>query len=105
MELIGYLNKLNQRTADDAARDVLEEARQTCLDSLAEVELVATHEVRSTIDPINDGLSKAYDATNNLENGKPQPGGSFEEIKRSLRELRVQWNSMYEAMRQDLGMQ
>ena len=105
MELISYLSKLNQRTADKAARDVLEKARQTCLDSLAEVDLVATPEVRSTIDPINDGLSKAYDATNNLENGKPQPGGSFEEIKQSLRELQVQWNPMYEAMRQDLDVQ
>jgi hypothetical protein len=104
MELISYLNKLNQRTANEAARNVLEEARQKCLNSIAEVPLVATPEVQSTIDPINDGLSRAYDATNNLEKRKSQLDESFEEVKRSLKELLVQWNPMYEAMRQDLDM-
>jgi|SRR5215469_5050886 len=105
IELMNYLRKVNQQTADREARKVLEDSRQFCLDSLGKVELIATAEVRSTIDPINDGLAKAYDATNNLEEGKPEPGGSFEEITRSLEELWRQWNYMHEKMRRDLSMQ
>jgi hypothetical protein len=104
IELMNYLDELNQQTADDAARNVMEDARRACLDSLGQVEFVATRTVRSTIKPINDGLSAAYSAMNNLENGKPQPGGSFEEIKQSLKELWSQWDPMHEAMRQDLEM-
>lgn len=104
IELINYLDKLNQQTADDAARNVMEDARQACLDSLGQVEFVATTGVRSTIKPINDGLSAAYSATNNLEKGHLQPIGSFEEVRQSLEELWSQWNPMHEAMRQDLGM-
>jgi hypothetical protein len=104
IELINYLDKLNKQTADDAARNVMEDARQACLDSLGQVEFVATSEVRSTIKPINDILSAAYSATNNLEKGKLQPVGSFEEVKQSLEELWSQWIPMHETMRQDLGM-
>jgi hypothetical protein len=104
IELMNYLDKLNQQTADDAARNVMEDARRACLDSLGQVEFVATPKVRSTIDPVNDGLSAAYRATNNLEKGAPQPGGSFEEIEQSLKELQGQWDPMHEAMRQDLDM-
>ncbi len=45
IELINYLDKLNQQTADDAARNVMEDARQACLDSLGQVEFVATRKV------------------------------------------------------------
>jgi hypothetical protein len=41
----------------------------------------------------------------NSEKDNPKPGESFEEIKRSLEELRDQWNYMHEAMRHDLRMQ
>jgi hypothetical protein len=104
IELMNYLDKLNQETADDAARNVMEDARGTCLDSLGQVEFVATPEVRSTIKPINDGLSAAYRALNNLEMGKPQSGESCEEIKKYLKDLRTQWDLMHEVMRQDLDM-
>jgi hypothetical protein len=104
IQLMNYLDKLNQHTADDAARNVMEDARRASLDSLGQVEFVATPMVRSTIKPINDGLSAAYSATNNLEKGRPQPGETFEEIKQSLEELWSQWDPMHEAMRQDLDM-
>lgn len=105
IELTNYLDKVNQQTVDSTDRRGLENARRTCLASLGEVELVATLKVLSTIEPINVGLSRAYSAINKLEKGNPEPGGSFEEIRRSLEELWGQWNHMHEAMRRDLGMQ
>jgi hypothetical protein len=44
IELMNYLRKVNQQTADKEARKVLEDSRQVCLDSLGKVELIATAE-------------------------------------------------------------
>lgn len=103
VELMSYLYMVQQQTVRSTARGDLENERRTCLASLGEVQIVATLKVLSTIDPVNSGLSKAYDAINHLEAGRPEPGESFEEVHQSLTELWDQWAHMSDAMRQDLG--
>jgi hypothetical protein len=103
VELMNYLYMVKQQTVRSAARDDLENERRACLASLGEVQIVATLKVLSTIDPVNWGLSKAYDAINHLEARRPEPGESFEEVHQSLTELRDQWSHMSNAMRHDLG--
>jgi hypothetical protein len=66
---MNYLDKVNQQAVDSTARGDLENARRTCLASLGEVEMVATLNVLSTIEPINDGLSRAYNAANKFGEG------------------------------------
>jgi hypothetical protein len=103
VEVMNYLYAVKERTVDATARSDLESARRACLDSLGEVQIVATLEVLATIDPVNSGLSNAYRATKRLEAGEPEPDGSFEEIYQSLTDLWDQWHHMREAMRKDLG--
>ncbi len=105
IELMNYLYKVKQRTSDTEARDELEEARRPYIESMAEAHLTATLQVLDTIEAVTAGLSKAYRAIKRLENGEPEPGGSFEEIEAYLVELWEKWKYMREAMRQDLGVE
>ena len=105
VELMNYLYMVKQKTINSDARNDLENARRAYLDSIAEVQIVATLKVLSTIDPVGSGLSKAYHAIKQLQSGEPEPDGSFEEIDRFLKELWDQWRYMREAMRQDLGIE
>jgi hypothetical protein len=103
VELMNFLYAVKQEAVDTTARNDLEAARRACVDSIGEVQLVATLKALSTIDPVNSGLSKAYSATKHLEAGEPEPDASFEEINQSLTDLWDQWRYMRDAMRQDLG--
>jgi hypothetical protein len=105
IEIINYLDKIRRATLDAAARDELENARRPYIESNAEAQLTATLSVLNTIEAVTDGLSKAYRATKHLEDGEPEPGGSFEEMEAFLVEIWDRWKYMREAMRQDLGVE
>jgi hypothetical protein len=105
IELMNYAYAVKEQTVDSNTRHELENSRRACLDSIAEVQIVATRKVLDTIDPVNNGLSKAYRSVKRLEAGELEPDGSFEEIERFLTELWDKWSSMREAMRQDLGVE
>ena len=59
IELMNYAFAVNHQVVDSDVRNELENARRACLDSIAEVQIVATLKVLGTIDPVNSGLSKA----------------------------------------------
>jgi hypothetical protein len=105
IELMNYLYKIKRQTVDDPARDELEGARRPYIASVAEAHLTAPLKVLSAIDPVTSGLSKGYRATKHLEDGEPEPDGSFEEIEAFLIQLWDKWLTMREAMRQDLGVE
>ena len=103
VELMTYLDLVRQENANSAARADLENERRACLASLGEVELVAARKVLSAIEPINSGLTTAYDAIRHFEAGESLADDSFERIRQSLEELLEQWRHMSDMMRQDLG--
>jgi hypothetical protein len=105
VELMNYAYAVKEQVVDDDARHELENSRRACLDSIAEVQIVATLKVLDTIDPVNSGLSRGYRFVKRLEAGEPEPNGSFEEIERFLTKLWDKWRYMREAMRQDLGVE
>lgn len=102
IELMNYAYAVKEQVVDNDARHELENSRRACLDSFAEVQIVATLRVKDTVEPVNSGLSKAYRFVKRFEAGEPEPGGSFEEIERFLTKLWDKWRYMAEAMRQDL---
>ncbi len=103
--LMNYLRMAKEEAVNSDAQSELENARRSYVDALAEVHLVATLKVLSTIDPLGGGLSKAYHAIKHLESGEPDLDGSFEEINQFLNKLWDQWRHMRDAMRQDLGIE
>lgn len=103
IELMNYLYMVKHETVDSTARSDLHEARRIWLANFSEVQIVATLQVLSTIEPVGTGLAKAYRATKHLEAGEPGPDESFEEIDRYLSGLWDHWGNMREAMRRDLG--
>ena len=102
---MNYLYKIKRETLDDVARNELENARRPYIESMAEAHLTATLQVLDTIEVVTAGLSKAYRSIKHLEDGEPEPGGSFEEMETFLVELWDRWKDMREAMRQDLGVE
>lgn len=105
IEIMDYLYKIKRATVDDAARDELESARRPYIASIAEAHLTATLTVLDTIESVTAGLSRSYRATKHLEDGEPEPEGSFEEIEAFLIQLWGEWRNMREAMRKDLGVE
>jgi hypothetical protein len=102
LELINYLKLVRRKKVTSDVQEDLEEVRRTCLTSLVEVELVAPEPVRTTIDPVNECLGRAYSDIKNLEAGEPESDRSFEEINQSLEELLNQLRHMGDTMRHDL---
>ena len=102
MELMNYLYAVQDKPGVDRVQ--LEDARRAYVTSFAEVQLTASIQVLTMIEPFNFGLSKAYAATNYPGDEIPDPNRSLKEVENLLRQLwDQQWNSMRKAMRQDIG--
>jgi hypothetical protein len=105
-ELMNHLYAVNKGQALEASSEQLEEARLTFNASLAELQLTGVKIVLQALEPIRTRLSKSYESIKNLEEHRPKPGESFDELKESLLFLWVdEWPAMLEAMRIDLDVE
>jgi len=105
-ELMSYLHEVNQNTVDDNAQSRLQEARFTFLACVAEAELTGTRMVLEALRPIRAGITKSYTAIRGLEAGRPEPDGSFEEIRAFLLDMwGGEWPTVVTTMRADLDVE
>jgi hypothetical protein len=103
-ELMSYLYAVNRKAVNEAAQSRLEEARFAFLASVSETQLTGNRTVLDALRPIRAGNTKGYAAIKGLEEGHPEPDGSFEEIRAFLYELWDKgWPQVVEAVRADLG--
>jgi hypothetical protein len=105
VEMMNYLYTVKTGTVDNDTRNELEAARRAYIMTSAEAQMTASLRVLAMIEAFNSGLYKGYRATKRLEDGEPEPDGSFEETESFLTRLWDQWNDMREAMRQDLNIE
>ncbi|MCP3756088.1 hypothetical protein [Streptomyces sp. TBY4] len=90
-----------QVTSDERA--ALEEARHALHAAFAEAQMIASRVVLVELDVMNRALSETYRRTLRLDEGDPDPDGSFEEIHAELIGLGDRWERMRSVMRTDLG--
>ena len=105
VEMMNYLYAAKSRTVDNDQRNELEAARRAYIMTSAEAQMTASLRVLAMIEAFNADLYKGYRATKHLEEGEPEPDGSFEETESFLTKLWDQWDDMREAMRQDLNIE
>ncbi|MFJ6717721.1 hypothetical protein [Streptomyces sp. NPDC091259] len=103
IELMKYLWLVHKGEATDEARTALEDARHAMHASFAEAQMIASDAVLAELDSMSQTLAHMYDRVMRLEEGGPDPGGSFEEIRAGLLRANEQWVVMRGAMRSDLG--
>jgi hypothetical protein len=103
LELMNHLYEVNRGTVDYAASARLEEARLAFGTSFAQAQLTGTLAVLEAVEPIRKGMSDSYQSIKNLEEGAPNPGESFEEVRDFLLGLWDEWPRLHTAIRVDLG--
>ncbi|MFD8633884.1 hypothetical protein [Streptomyces sp. NPDC059533] len=103
IEVMNYLWLVHKGEVTPAARAELEEARHAMHAAFAEAQMLASDTVLAELDAMTQRLAGAYARTLRLEEGRPVPSGSFEEIHDELRRMGDQWTDMRAAMRADLG--
>jgi hypothetical protein len=103
-ELMNHLYVINRDRTIGVSSDQLEDARHAYNSSTAELRLTGTKPVIDAMEPIRVRLARSYEGIKNLEEGRPELGQSFDELKKSL--LMIwddEWPAMVAAMRADLG--
>jgi type II secretory pathway pseudopilin PulG len=102
--LINYLHTVNREGVDESARSRLEEARRGFLASISETQLTGSLLVIEALGPLRAANTKAYSAIKDLEEGHPQQGFSFEEIRGFLLTAwDEEWSQIVRTVRADLG--
>ncbi|MGW5869185.1 hypothetical protein ACWFRJ_44445 [Streptomyces sp. NPDC055239] len=99
VQLMNILYFVHHGQVDEAASQELEAARQAHHLAFAEAQMVASGSVLGHLDELAIALGAGYRKTKNLEEGHPEPDGSFEEVEAYLNWLWERWD----AMRADLG--
>ncbi|MFE4262137.1 hypothetical protein [Streptomyces sp. NPDC056883] len=102
-QLMNFLWTVHKDAVTAEAREVVEEARRDHHSVFAEAQLVASGEVLAELNDMTKVLSETYRRIMCLEEGNPDPNGSFEEIRTDFGRLWRQWERMLGAMRADLG--
>ncbi|MBT2481551.1 hypothetical protein [Streptomyces sp. ISL-94] len=102
-QLMNFLWHVHKGAVTPEAREVVEEARRDHHSVLAEAQMVASPAVLSELDEMTRTLSETYRRTMCLEEGNPDPDGSFDEIRADFVRLWEQWETMRGVMRADLG--
>jgi hypothetical protein len=102
IELMNFLYCIKRGELNEIARGDLENARNGQDTTFAEAQMTASSAVLRELGALDRELSQAYRKIKNLEEGAPQPGGSFEEIHAELIELWDHWKQLRTEMRRDL---
>ncbi|MET9294317.1 hypothetical protein [Streptomyces sp. NPDC003077] len=81
----------------------MEEARQAHHAAFAEAQMIASAQVLIELDGMTVALSEVYRRGLCLEEGNPDPDGSFDEVRADFQRLWLRWEGMRDVMRVDLG--
>ncbi|MEU4954430.1 hypothetical protein [Streptomyces lavendulae] len=103
--LLNFLWTVHKGAVTEAAREVIEEARRDHHSVFAAAQIVASARVLAELNTMTRTLSETYRRIMCLEEGDPDPDGSFEELKADFTRLWDQWEEMLGAMRADLGVE
>lgn len=101
--LMNFLWTVHKGAVTAEARELVEEARRDHHSVFAEAQMVASSEVLAELNDMTKVLSETYRRIMCLEEGNPDPNGSFDEIRTDFVQLWDQWEKMLGAMRADLG--
>jgi hypothetical protein len=102
VELMNYLHAVDKGAVDDNANQKLQETRTGFWSSVSETELTGSQIVLEPLGRFRVGVTRAYAAIKNLEEGHPEPNGSFEELRAFLFKIWDEWPEVLTAMRADL---
>ncbi|MFJ4579567.1 hypothetical protein [Streptomyces echinatus] len=103
-QLTNFLWNVHKGAVTPDERELVEEARRDHHSVLAEAQLVASAAVLVELDGMTTALSEVYRRTMCLEEGNPDPDGSFNEIRTDFVRLWERWEGMRAVMRADLGL-
>ncbi|WP_328893988.1 hypothetical protein [Streptomyces sp. NBC_00236] len=101
--LMNFLWIVHKETVTPDARELVEEARRDHHSVFAEAQLIASAAVLAELDEMSAALSEVYRRTMCLEEGNPDPDGSFDGIRADFTRLWGQWERMRGVMRTDIG--
>lgn len=104
-QLLDFLWTVHKGAVTAEAREAVEEARRDHHSVFAEAQMVASGEVLAELNDMTKALSETYRRIMCLEEGDPDPNGSFDEIRTDFVRLWGQWEQMLGAMRADLGVE
>ncbi|MFJ7259575.1 hypothetical protein ACIQV2_05310 [Streptomyces globosus] len=102
--LLNFLWTVHKGAVTPDARELVEEARRDHHSVFAEAQMIASPGVLAELDEMTKTLSEVYRRTMCLEEGNPDPDGSFDEIRADFVRLWEQWERMRATMRADLGL-
>ncbi|WP_143079167.1 hypothetical protein [Streptomyces monashensis] len=103
-QLINFLWTVHKGAVTPDERELVEEARRDHHSVLAEAQMVASAAVLVELDGMTTALSRVYRRIMFLEEGNPDPDGSFNEIRTDFVQLWERWEGMRAVMRADLGL-
>ncbi|MEU6287190.1 hypothetical protein [Streptomyces sp. NPDC046988] len=103
-QLMNFLWDVHKGTVTSNAREQVEEARRDHHSVFAEAQMVVSPAVLVELDGMTTALSDVYRRTMCLEEGNPDPDGSFTEIRTDFVRLWERWEDMRTVMRADLGL-
>ncbi|MEU8689612.1 hypothetical protein [Streptomyces sp. NPDC048665] len=103
-QLINFLWTVHKGAVTPDERELVEEARRDHHSVLAEAQMVASAAVLVELDGMTNALSRVYRRIMCLEEGNPDPDGSFNEIRADFVRLWERWEGMRAVMRADLGL-
>jgi len=102
--LMNFLWIVHKDVVTPDERELVEEARRDHHSILAEAQMVASAAVLVELDGMTNALSSVYRRIMCLEEGHPDPDGSFDEIRTDFVQLWERWEGMRAVMRADLGL-
>ncbi|MFB6665268.1 hypothetical protein [Streptomyces sp. CS147] len=101
--LMDFLWTIQKGAVTPEARERVEEARRDHHATFAQAQLIASTAVLAELDGMTAALSEVYRRVMSLEEGTPDPDGSFEGLKSDFDRLWERWEGMRATMRTDLG--
>jgi hypothetical protein len=102
--LMNFLWTVHKAAVTPDERELVEEARRDHHSVFAEAQMVASAAVLDELDGMTTALSEVYRRIMCLEEGNPDPDGSFNEIRTDFVRLWERWEGMRAVMRADLGL-
>ncbi len=102
--LMNFLWDVHKGAVTPDARELVEEARRDHHSVFAEAQMVASPAVLVELDGMTTALSDVYRRTMCMEEGNPEPDGSFNDIRADFVRLWERWEGMRTVMRADLGL-
>ncbi|MEU6866861.1 hypothetical protein ABZ924_26990 [Streptomyces sp. NPDC046876] len=103
-QLMNFLWLIQKAEVTPEAREALEEARREHHSAFAEAQMIASGSVLAELDGMSGALSDMYRRIMCLDEGDPDPDGSFDEIRTvDFHHLYRRWDRMRAVMRTDLG--